>query len=227
MGLRFRKSIGLGKGIRLNLGKGSVGISAGAKGARFSVNSSRGATSSVGVPGTGLSYSNTSGGGGQRRGRKVKLSGKDYLLVLGLWLLLVGVGYLLFWIHDYRDAAAAAAADAAAATAALELEQAKDAIKAFAHQTYGENVKITVGIQGSFINIDVASPWSEGNPPQDVSAAAQDAATVATGVLTVVPDLAQTDVYVHVRDADRNNLIVVDNDGNVKCNVFTGIEPGG
>ena len=110
-----------------------------------------------------------------------------------------------------------------AAPAGSPEKQAKDAIRAFAHQTYGEDVKITVSIQGDLIIIDVASPWSEASPPQDVSAATQDAANVATGVLTAVPDLEQSNVSVHVRDADRNNLIVVNSHGDVKCNVFTGI----
>lgn len=113
-----------------------------------------------------------------------------------------------------------------AATAGSPEKQAKDAIRAFARQTYGEDVKITVGIQGDLILIDVASPWSEASPPQDVSAATQDAATVATGVLTAVPDLEQSNVSVHVRDADRNNLIVVNSNGDVKCNVFSGIGTG-
>lgn len=92
MGLRFKRSIGLGKGVRLNLGKGSVGISAGAKGARVSVNSRRGVTSSVGVPGTGLSYSNASG-----RGGKGALPGPGCLLMLVFLLFAVGLGVLLFW----------------------------------------------------------------------------------------------------------------------------------
>lgn len=65
MGMRYRKSIGLGKGIRLNVGKGSLGISAGVKGAHVSVNSKRGVTTSVGAPGTGVSYSKTRGWGGK------------------------------------------------------------------------------------------------------------------------------------------------------------------
>lgn len=65
MGMRYRKSIGLGKGVRLNVGKGSVGISAGVKGAHVSVNSKRGVTTSVGAPGTGVSYSKTRGWGGK------------------------------------------------------------------------------------------------------------------------------------------------------------------
>lgn len=65
MGMRYRKSIGLGKGVRLNVGKGSLGISAGVKVAHVSVNSRRGVTTSVGAPGTGVSYSKTRGWGGK------------------------------------------------------------------------------------------------------------------------------------------------------------------
>lgn len=65
MGMRYRKSIGLGKGVRLNVGKGSLGISAGVKGAHVSINSKRGVTTSVGAPGTGVSYSKTRGWGGK------------------------------------------------------------------------------------------------------------------------------------------------------------------
>ena len=57
MGLNFRKSINLGKGFKLNIGKGSVGISGGVKGARVSVNSKGRKTATFSLPGTGLSYS--------------------------------------------------------------------------------------------------------------------------------------------------------------------------
>jgi len=57
MGLNFRKSINLGKGFKLNIGKKSVGISGGVKGARVSVNSSGRKTATFSLPGTGLSYS--------------------------------------------------------------------------------------------------------------------------------------------------------------------------
>lgn len=65
--MRYRKSIGLGKGVRLNVGKGSLGISAGVKGAHVSVNSKRGVTTSVGAPGTGVSYSKTTGWGSKSK----------------------------------------------------------------------------------------------------------------------------------------------------------------
>ena len=62
MGLRFRKSVKLGKGLKLNLSKKGVGLSIGGKGARYSINSSGRRTSTIGIAGTGLSYSHTSGG---------------------------------------------------------------------------------------------------------------------------------------------------------------------
>lgn len=67
MGLRFRKSIKLGKGVKLNLGKKGIGLSIGGKGARYSINSSGRSTTTVGIPGTGLSYSHTSGGKKKKR----------------------------------------------------------------------------------------------------------------------------------------------------------------
>lgn len=56
MGFRFRKSIKIAKGVRLNVGKKSVGLSVGGKGARVSVNSKGRKSATVGIPGTGLSY---------------------------------------------------------------------------------------------------------------------------------------------------------------------------
>lgn len=64
MGIRFRKSVKIAPGIKLNFGKNSVGISAGGKGARVSVNSKGRVTKSVGIPGTGFSYVETSKLGG-------------------------------------------------------------------------------------------------------------------------------------------------------------------
>jgi tetratricopeptide (TPR) repeat protein len=54
--LRFRRSISIGGGVRLNFNKRSMGISAGGHGARYSVNTSGQSTRSIGVPGTGLYY---------------------------------------------------------------------------------------------------------------------------------------------------------------------------
>lgn len=60
MGIRFRKSMKIAPGVRLNFGKNNVGISAGVKGARVSVNSEGRVTKTLSVPGTGLSYVTTS-----------------------------------------------------------------------------------------------------------------------------------------------------------------------
>ena len=55
--MRFRKSIKIAPGIKINIGKKSTGISVGNKYGGFSVNSKTGARSRVSAPGTGLSYS--------------------------------------------------------------------------------------------------------------------------------------------------------------------------
>jgi len=57
MGFRFRKSIKIAPGVRLNVGSKSMGISVGGKGLRYSVNSRRGSRITAGIPGTGVSYS--------------------------------------------------------------------------------------------------------------------------------------------------------------------------
>lgn len=59
MGLRIRKSVKLAPGVRVNLGKKSASVSVGGKGARYTVSSTGRRTSSVGIPGTGVSYVET------------------------------------------------------------------------------------------------------------------------------------------------------------------------
>jgi len=61
MGFRFRKSFKVAPGVRVNLGKKSASVSIGGKGARFTASTSGRRTSTVGIPGTGLSYSSSSG----------------------------------------------------------------------------------------------------------------------------------------------------------------------
>ena len=62
MGLRFRKSIKIAPGVRLNIGKKSTGISIGGKYGGISMNSKTGMRARVSAPGTGLSYSTKIGG---------------------------------------------------------------------------------------------------------------------------------------------------------------------
>lgn len=60
--LRFRKSVSICKGVRLNFGKKGVSISSGIPGFRKTYNFNTGkTTTSVGIPGTGIYYVDTSG----------------------------------------------------------------------------------------------------------------------------------------------------------------------
>lgn len=56
MGLRFRKSITLCKGVKLNFGKSGASVSVGVPGFHKTYHTSGRQTTSVGIPGTGLSY---------------------------------------------------------------------------------------------------------------------------------------------------------------------------
>jgi hypothetical protein len=58
--LRFRRSIRILPGIRINLGKKSSSVSIGPRGAHMTLRPGRTARTTVGIPGTGLSY--TEGG---------------------------------------------------------------------------------------------------------------------------------------------------------------------
>lgn len=55
MGLRFRKTIKLGP-ININLSKSGVGVSAGVPGARVSKTAKGTTRTTLGIPGTGISY---------------------------------------------------------------------------------------------------------------------------------------------------------------------------
>ena len=78
MGFRFRKSFKIAPGVRVNVGKKSIGISAGVKGARVSVNSSGRKTTTVGIPGTGLSYQKTEKIGGHATTDKHDQTAPEY-----------------------------------------------------------------------------------------------------------------------------------------------------
>jgi len=66
MGFRFKRSIKIAPGVRLNVGKKSVGVSAGVRGARISTNTRTGTRATISAPGTGLSYSTKIGGSSAR-----------------------------------------------------------------------------------------------------------------------------------------------------------------
>lgn len=106
MGLRFRKSFKILPGVRINLNKNSTSVTFGKKGVHYTVNSNGKKTATVGIPGTGISYSEStssskkktnsnpsseSGGGGKSHGCLTAL-----LAFLGICLF-IGL-YSLFWI---------------------------------------------------------------------------------------------------------------------------------
>lgn len=72
MGLRFRKTISLLPGVRLNISKSGVGVSAGVPGLRGSINTSGRVTGTASIPGTGVSYVKT-----KQLGSKSKSKSKD------------------------------------------------------------------------------------------------------------------------------------------------------
>lgn len=59
MGLRFRKSISIIPGVKLNFGKTGMSVSTGVPGFRKTFHTSGKVTTSVGIPGTGLYYVDT------------------------------------------------------------------------------------------------------------------------------------------------------------------------
>lgn len=68
MGFRFRKSVKIMPGVRLNFSKSGVSTSVGGRGATVNF-SKRGTRTTIGIPGTGLSYSSftsSSASGGRR-----------------------------------------------------------------------------------------------------------------------------------------------------------------
>jgi hypothetical protein len=93
MGFRFRKSFKIAPGVKLNVGKKSMGVSVGAKGFRTSVNTSGRRTTTVGIPGTGLSYTSTSSSGTKKKQthpHEVQVVPKNKTIAL---LLCVFLGY--------------------------------------------------------------------------------------------------------------------------------------
>ena len=114
MGLRYRKSIRLGGGVRVNLSVRGMGWSVGGRGFRYTKPAGRRRPySTVSIPGTGASYRGTSGNGPSQlpspqhahpavpaAGQQPRRWGRWLLVAVGL-LLVAAVpvaGPYLFWI---------------------------------------------------------------------------------------------------------------------------------
>ncbi len=88
MGLRFRKSIKLAPGLKLNLNTKSVSISGGTKGVRHTISSSGRSTTTIGIPGTGIYYTKSHKRKKGKKGKKGKKSSAG--LLDGLFSLISG-----------------------------------------------------------------------------------------------------------------------------------------
>lgn len=62
MGMRFRKSVNVGKHVRINVSKSGIGGSIGVKGARITKTASGRTRKTISIPNTGISYVSESGG---------------------------------------------------------------------------------------------------------------------------------------------------------------------
>lgn len=62
MAFRFRRSVKILPGVRINFNKNSTSVTFGGKGFHHTISSTGKSTTSVGIPGTGISYSSSSGG---------------------------------------------------------------------------------------------------------------------------------------------------------------------
>lgn len=94
MAIRFRKSLRIAPGVRLNLTQRGVSTTVGPRGASVSVGS-RGTRANVGLPGTGLSYSQQlsrgDGGGAPPSSTQAQGNGCALLGLIGFMVLLVGM----------------------------------------------------------------------------------------------------------------------------------------
>lgn len=86
MGLRFRKSIKIAPGVKLNLGGKSASVSIGKRGASVNV-SKNGVRGTVGIPGTGISYSEKIIGRSPQR-QQISSTDDNSVLKIAVWAII-------------------------------------------------------------------------------------------------------------------------------------------
>lgn len=103
MGTRFRKSVNIGGGTRLNISKSGVGVSTGGKGFRKSISPNGRQRTTVSIPGTGVSYvkekgtrrNKTENAGGVTREKKPFFN--RTLIIVIISILFAPLGIVLLW----------------------------------------------------------------------------------------------------------------------------------
>ena len=171
MGLNFRKSISIAKGLKLNLSKSGPSISFGKSGLRQSVNLKGQARTTVGIPGTGVYYTkqtnvkNIAGAltGGGKDKKKAETSGKKAIAA-----------------PSKRDEAAIAAK----AQAKQQAEEQKAAELAQAQQTVADYNALIEAITSVHKASDGKVDWEKvraGNVPADMTGLVNFAERVLSG----------------------------------------------
>ena len=89
MGFRFRRTIRILPGVRLNIGKTGVSTSVGVRGAHVTIGHGK-VRKTVGIPGTGLSYTDVSDARNQES-EPGRTGGSVWIACLLLVLVLIGI----------------------------------------------------------------------------------------------------------------------------------------
>jgi hypothetical protein len=82
MGLRFRRSIRVAPGVRINVGKSSLSVTAGQHGAELT-SGTAGTRITAGAPGTGLSYTEKIGAGQHAASTGSRVAHGSYAFAIG------------------------------------------------------------------------------------------------------------------------------------------------
>lgn len=182
MGLRFRKSFKVAPGVKVNLNKKSAGVTIGTKGAHYTVNTSGKRTASVGLPGTGLSYSTSSGGG--KKGSKRKPTKKDtFNKVIGIVIAIVAIACTAGAIKTAMDKKTASAPTAITTQADAQTTGAADSSNTSAAIASG--------------SVDTAAANSASDTEaSSASTAAANSASAAAATGDTAADTAQSTVWI-------------------------------
>lgn len=107
MAFRFRRSIRVAPGVRINLGKKSASVSIGRKGMRFTQSTTGRSTRTLGIPGTGMSWTSSSSPKRTSAGQEayVLLPRKRHSVLVHVLLAVttVGLGNLIYWWWIVRE----------------------------------------------------------------------------------------------------------------------------